>query len=183
MRRFKIGHETRALYEPNLIQSTLDVRTDTHGFFWRDNRQYVPRVIVDVTILNKAGHSIPDSVSSNHRLVLSVTAKKSDGTQVFNQSRIYMQVPQYLGRGGKMGRAAYEKTGIVEDSSLPPGEAVHEKFDFTLEPEEGTSGKSGKLFSELEILVTIRQLAADDASNSAGHTFYETSRSVTIEER
>ncbi len=183
MRKNKVGHETRALYDPKLIQSALDVKTVTHGFFWRDNRQYVPRVIVDVSILNKAGHAIPDSVSSNHRLVLSVTAKKADGTQVFSQDKIYMQVPQYLGRGGKMGRAAYEKTGVVEDSSLAPGETVHEKFDFTLEPEEETAGKRKKLFSELEVFVSIRQLNPDDAQNNTGHTLYETSRTVTIEER
>ncbi len=183
MRRNKVGHETRALYDPKLIQSALDVKTVTHGFFWRDNRQYVPRVIVDLTILNKAGHAIPDSVSSNHRLLLSVTAKKADGTQVFSQEKVYMQVPQYLGRGNKMGRAAYEKTGVVEDSSLLPGEAVHEKFDFTLEPDEAAAGKNRKLFSELEVYVTIRQLNPDDAQNSAGHTLYQTSRTVTIEER
>jgi hypothetical protein len=31
-----------------------------------------------------------------------------------------MPVPQQLGRGTRMGRGPYEKSGLVEDTSLPP---------------------------------------------------------------
>jgi hypothetical protein len=48
---------------------------------------------------------------------------------VFNQEKIYMPVPQQLGRGDKMGRGPYEKTGLIEDTGLPPGKLVHERFD------------------------------------------------------
>ncbi len=183
MRKNKFGHETRAYSNPAMIKSTLEVTTQTHGFFWRDNRQDVPRVIVDVSIINMTGHSIPDSTSLNRRLVLTVSAKKSDGTQVFSQDRVYMQFPQRMGRGNKMGRAAHEKTGIVEDAALHPYTPVNERFDFTLDPEEGGTGKRKKLLTELDVLVTIRRLTAGDAPDSGGVLLYETSRTVTIEER
>jgi hypothetical protein len=183
MRRNKVGHETKPLSDPEMIRQTLEVTTQTHGFFWRDNRQDVPRVVVDVTLLNKTGHSLPDSISSNHRLVLTVSARSAEGEQLFSQRRIYMQVPQRLGRGGKMGRAAFEKTGILEDTSLPPNDPVHEKFDFTLDPETSAKGKGGKLLSELEVNVTLRQLSADSETEGEGILLYETTRDVTIEER
>jgi hypothetical protein len=48
---------------------------------------------------------------------------------VFNQEKIYMPVPQQLARGDMMGRGPYEKSGIIEDTGLPPGRPVHERFD------------------------------------------------------
>jgi len=40
-----------------------------------------------------------------------------------------MPVPQQLARGDRMGRGPYEKSGLIEDTGLPPGKAVHERFD------------------------------------------------------
>ena len=40
-----------------------------------------------------------------------------------------MPVPQQLARGDRMGRGPYEKSGIIADTGLPPGKAVHERFD------------------------------------------------------
>ena len=40
-----------------------------------------------------------------------------------------MPVPQQLARGDRMGRGPYEKGGIIEDTGLPPGKTVHERFD------------------------------------------------------
>jgi hypothetical protein len=58
-----------------------------------------------------------------------VTAKDSKGKQLFNQSKIYMPIPQQLGRGDKMGRGPYEKSGILKDTSLPPNRLVREDFE------------------------------------------------------
>jgi nitrate/TMAO reductase-like tetraheme cytochrome c subunit len=182
MRKHKSGHRTRAYSDPEMIRSALEVKTQTHGFFWRDNFRDVPRVIVDVSISNRTGHSLPDSTSFNRRLVLTVTVKKSDGT-AHSEERVYMQFPQRLGRGNKMGRAAYEKTGIIEDSALHPYAPVNERFDFALEPEEEGTGKRKKLLSEADVIVKIRRLSAEDAPDSNGVVLYETSRTVTIEER
>ena len=46
-----------------------------------------------------------------------------------NQEKIYMPVPQQLGRGDRMGRGPYEKSGMIEDTGLPPGKQIHERFD------------------------------------------------------
>ena len=51
-----------------------------------------------------------------------MTAKDSKGKELFKQSKIYMPIPQQLGRGDKMGRGPYEKSGIIRDSSLPPND-------------------------------------------------------------
>ncbi len=48
---------------------------------------------------------------------------------MFNQEKIYMPVPQQLARGDRMGRGPYEKSGIIEDTGLPPGKSVRERFD------------------------------------------------------
>jgi len=48
---------------------------------------------------------------------------------VFNQEKIYMPVPQQLARGDRMGRGPYEKSGLIEDTGLPPGKMVKERFD------------------------------------------------------
>ena len=55
---------------------------------------------------------------------------------MFNQEKIYMPVPQQLGRGDRMGRGPYEKSGIIEDTGLPPGKPVHERFDIFYPLEE-----------------------------------------------
>ena len=60
-----------------------------------------------------------------------MTAKDNKGKEIFKQSKIYMPIPQQLGRGDKMGRGPYEKSGIIRDTSLPPGRPVHENFDIS----------------------------------------------------
>ncbi len=47
-----------------------------------------------------------------------------------------MPVPQQLGRGDRMGRGPYEKSGIIEDTGLPPGKTVNERFDIFYPLEE-----------------------------------------------
>jgi hypothetical protein len=49
-----------------------------------------------------------------------------------------MPVPQQLGRGAVMGRGPYEKSGLLEDSSLPPLRPVSFHYDvfFPLTEEE-----------------------------------------------
>ncbi len=41
-----------------------------------------------------------------------------------------MPIPLQLGRGDRMGRGPYEKSGILRDTSLPPLRDVDEKFTF-----------------------------------------------------
>ena len=46
-----------------------------------------------------------------------MTEKDSNGKELFKQSKIYMPIPQQLGRGDKMGRGPYEKSGILRDTT------------------------------------------------------------------
>ena len=61
---------------------------------------------------------------------------------MFNQEKIYMPVPQQLGRGDRMGRGPYEKSGLVQDSSLPPLRTVTSSFEifFPFEEKENEDG-------------------------------------------
>jgi len=54
-----------------------------------------------------------------------------------------MPIPQQLGRGRRMGRGPYEKSGLLEDSSLPPLRTVNSSYEIFFpviesETEEGT---------------------------------------------
>lgn len=69
-----------------------------------------------------------------------MTAKTADGKEIFKESKIYMPVPQQLGRGDRMGRGPYEKSGIIRDSSLPPHRTVTEKFEIPFPVEEVKEG-------------------------------------------
>ena len=55
---------------------------------------------------------------------------------MFKQEKIYMPVPQQLGRGDRMGRGPYEKSGIIEDTGLPPHKTVAERFEVSFPVEE-----------------------------------------------
>lgn len=51
-----------------------------------------------------------------------------------------MPVPHQLGRGDKMGRGPYEKSGILRDTSLPPGKPVHESSIIPFQADESKKG-------------------------------------------
>ncbi len=60
---------------------------------------------------------------------MDVTATLPDGKEIFRDSKVYMPVPGRMGRGDKMGRGPYEKSGIIRDTALPPLRTVTEKYD------------------------------------------------------
>lgn len=51
------------------------------------------------------------------------------GKEIFSAERLFMPIPQQLGRGQAMGRGPYEKSGMLEDSSLPPLRTVTSSYD------------------------------------------------------
>jgi hypothetical protein len=79
-----------------------------------------------------------------------VTAKTNDGKEFFKEEKIYMPVPQQMGRGDKMGRGPYEKSGLIRDTSLPPRKIVKEEFTI---PVYNEATKDGKL---------VRNIIAND---------------------
>ncbi len=48
---------------------------------------------------------------------------------MFKQDKIYMPIPQQLARGDRMGRGPYEKSGLIEETSLHPGKTKKERFE------------------------------------------------------
>ncbi len=72
-----------------------------------------------------------------------MTAKTSDGKQAFLGTKTYMPVPRQFGRGGRMGRGAYEKSGFLDDTSLPVNEAITERYEIPVaagNPGDGMGG-------------------------------------------
>lgn len=58
-----------------------------------------------------------------------------------------MPIPQQMGKGDRMGRGPYEKSGLLEDTSLPPLRTITQSYDifFPVKVEE----KDGKKISTI----------------------------------
>jgi hypothetical protein len=68
--------------------------------------------------------------------VLSVSAVDKNGNDVFTAERLFMPVPQRLGRGDRMGRGPYEKSGLLADTSLPPLRTITTDWEIFFPEEE-----------------------------------------------
>jgi hypothetical protein len=182
MRKNKLGHATRKSgSDPALVKQALEISTDARGFQWRDLTRLVPRIAVEVALTNRAGHSLPGSGSTQKRLVLDVTARTSDGEEVFSRSKTYMPIAQRFGRGGRTGLGPHEKTGIVEDTALPASRTVRERYDIVLEPREPAQGKEKK--PPLEVTVNVKLRLVDFSAASAdSSTWYEATKVVKLED-
>ncbi len=66
-----------------------------------------------------------------------MTTKSPEGKVIYQDSKIYMQVPQQLGRGDRMGRGPYDKYGISVDWALHPLEEKKEEYRILLPTKEG----------------------------------------------
>lgn len=65
-----------------------------------------------------------------------------------------MPVPQQLGRGDRMGRGPYEKSGLLEDTSLPPHRRVEERFEIPF-PTKDVDATRQPLFRDMEVEVKL----------------------------
>ena len=93
-----------------------------------------------------------------------------------------MPVPQQLGRGDRMGRGPYEKSGLIEDTGLPPGKMVHERFEIPyplVEVEENGKMVSKPLDYDLNIEVKLWYLPFGSA-NSDPFLWREFAKTVSI---
>jgi hypothetical protein len=89
--------------------------------------------------------------------VLSVTANDKDGKEVFKADRIFMPVPQRLGRGDQMGRGPYEKSGMLQDSSLPPLRTVTSNWDvFFPVVEEEKDGETVRTYPSDSLEIDVK---------------------------
>ncbi len=55
-----------------------------------------------------------------------------------------MPIPQQFGRGDRMGRGPYEKSGLIRETSLHPHKTVTEKFDIPFPLEDVKDGDKVK---------------------------------------
>jgi hypothetical protein len=95
-----------------------------------------------------------------------------------------MPVPQQLGRGNRMGRGPYEKSGLVQDSSLPPLRTVTSSFEifFPFEDKENEDGDTVRTFPSetLEIEVKLWYLPYGTMDDDA-FLWREEKRPVTVQ--
>lgn len=77
---------------------------------------------------------------------------------MFNDERVFMPVPQQLGRGRRMGRGPYEKSGLVQDSSLPPLRSVTSTYEvfFPFEEKENEDGDTVRVFPSDSLDVEVK---------------------------
>ena len=94
-----------------------------------------------------------------------------------------MPIPQQLGRGDKMGRGPYEKSGILRDTSLPPNRLVIESFDIPF-PAEFTKqdGKNVTTILDYDMTVTVELMYEPfGTKDSDTFTWQSVTKKVSIE--
>lgn len=94
-----------------------------------------------------------------------------------------MPVPQQFGRGDRMGRGPYEKSGILRDTSLPPQRTVTEKFDIPFPVEEVKKGdKMIRTIASYAMTVTVELWYLPFGTKMEDHSFlwHKYAKSITI---
>jgi hypothetical protein len=112
-----------------------------------------------------------------------VTAKDSNGKELFKQSKTYMPIPQQLGRGDKMGRGPYEKSGIIRDSSLPPNRPVIESFEIPFPVDEvKKDDKVVRTIKDYDMTVDVELMYLPFGTKESGQfTWQKVTKKVSIE--
>ena len=94
-----------------------------------------------------------------------------------------MPIPQQLGRGDKMGRGPYEKSGILLDNSLPPGKPVKESYDIPF-PAEFTKkdGKDVTKILDFDMTIDVELMYLPFGTKESGQfTWQKVTKKVSIE--
>jgi len=93
-----------------------------------------------------------------------------------------MPIPQQLGRGDKMGRGPYEKSGILLDNGLPPNRPVKESYDIPF-PAEFTKkdGKDVTNILDYDMTVDVELIYEPFGDKDTGISWYKVTKKVSIE--
>ena len=111
-----------------------------------------------------------------------MTAKSSSGKELFKQSKIYMPIPQQLGRGDKMGRGPYEKSGILRDTSLPPNRPVNESFDIRFPTEiVKKDGKDVMTILDYDMTIDVELVYMPFGTRDDSFTWQKVTKKVSLE--
>ncbi len=94
-----------------------------------------------------------------------------------------MPIPQQLGRGDKMGRGPYEKSGILRDTSLPPNRPVNESFDIPFPAEFARKdGKDVTTILDYDMTVDVELMYLPFGTKESGQcTWQKVTKKVSIE--
>ena len=94
-----------------------------------------------------------------------------------------MPIPQQLGRGDKMGRGPYEKSGMLRDTSLPPNRPVLESFEIPFPVEEtGQGDKVVRKILDYDMIVDVELMYLPFGTRESGQfTWQKVTRKVSIE--
>jgi len=93
-----------------------------------------------------------------------------------------MPIPQQLGRGDKMGRGPYEKSGIIRDNGLPPNRPVNENFEIPYPAEfVKKDGKDVTNILDHEMTVDIELIYMPFGERDTGITWHKVTRKITLE--
>jgi hypothetical protein len=94
-----------------------------------------------------------------------------------------MPVPEQLGRGDKMGRGPYEKSGMLRDTTLPPGRTVIENFEIPFPVEEVTKdGKAVRTIKDYDMIVDVELMYLPFGTKESGQfTWQKVTKKVSIE--
>ena len=93
-----------------------------------------------------------------------------------------MPIPQQLGRGDKMGRGPYEKSGIIRDNGLPPHKPVLEQFEIPYPAEfVKKDGKNVTNILDHEMTVDIELIYMPFGDKDTGITWHKATKMIPLE--
>ena len=93
-----------------------------------------------------------------------------------------MPIPQQLGRGDKMGRGPYEKSGIIRDNGLPPNRPVQENFEIPYPAEYvKKDGKDVTNILDHEMTVDIELIYMPFGERDTGITWHKVTKKIALE--
>jgi hypothetical protein len=112
-----------------------------------------------------------------------VTAKTKDGKEFYSQETIFMPIPQQMGRGDKMGRGPYEKSGLLADTSLPPMKTIEKEFTIPVynETKQGDKIERAIIANDFTVDVEVWYLPygkKDDPGNA--QKWFATTKELSI---
>ncbi len=84
-----------------------------------------------------------------------MTAKTTDGNEIYAEQKTYMPIPHQFGRGQAMGRGPYDKSGLIEETGLPVERTVLERFEIPL-PGDGNAPATAAAAGRKDVEVGVR---------------------------
>lgn len=86
-----------------------------------------------------------------------MTAKTTEGKEVFAEQKIYMPQSPAYGKGDKMAYGPFRKSGMLRDTSIQPGQTKHETFEIKFPyADVEKDGKKNREVKDKSMDVTVK---------------------------